>query len=175
MSKRAITTFSNLKVDPTIGGITSQDDIFYPPILTTEERDKLTDIGTGGIIFNSTAKAYQGMISNHWQKMTFSRCGTVDVGDIQGGAVDPLPFTGDLTSAKKDDVEQGSVVTITYEDYGYAPIIMLSNLVSDITKDNVLYAPVIKSVSNNTAEITLIETAEVQNVTLNVLLLNPNT
>lgn len=61
---------SNVSSNTTISGIITASDQFYPPTLTTSERDALT-VTQGALIFNTTENKVQMYLGSEWKSLAF--------------------------------------------------------------------------------------------------------
>ena len=105
------------------------------------------------------------------------RSGTVFVGNVGGTPTGSVATTGAILSANKNNPANGvSTVSITYNDVGYTPLIMLQwydETQSSVAND--VATLVYRTVNNTTAEIYLEETsANAQNGYLHILLVAPS-
>ena len=60
----------NVSSNTTISGIITASDQFYPPTLTTSERDALT-VTQGALIFNTTENKVQMYLGSEWKSLAF--------------------------------------------------------------------------------------------------------
>lgn len=85
MSRPAITRVSNLQVDPSS---TNRNNGFYPPVLTTAQRDQIPNPQAGCIIFNSDTnftQIYQIINGvNLWLNLTATASAATGVGLVTG-------------------------------------------------------------------------------------------
>jgi hypothetical protein len=179
MPRPNITRFANLAID------TSLDDgnpykIMRCPRLTGEEKNDIPEDGLKGgeIIFNTESnifELYNGTEWNSFPNIYSYRTGTVLVGDVRGPADPNLLVSGAITFASKaDDVDQGNIISISYENLGYVPFIFVSTQESN---NNSLYEPVVRNVNSSSAEIFYREPDAIgggQNVLARVLLVKPD-
>ena len=61
---------SNVSSNTTVSGIITASDQFYPPTLTTSERDALT-VTQGALIFNTTENKVQMYLGSEWKSLAF--------------------------------------------------------------------------------------------------------
>ncbi len=61
---------SNVSSNTTVSGIITASDQFYPPTLTTTERDALT-VTQGALIFNTTENKVQMYLGSEWKSLAF--------------------------------------------------------------------------------------------------------
>lgn len=125
---------------------------------------------------DTTDKFFINMKNN----FNFIRTGTIKVGDIAGGSsILPIDYyNGAIKSATKTTRENGTtVVTLTYDDKGYVPIILFSYGDNrDHSGSNDIQPPVIEYVSNINCTIFLDENnnSGVQEATLYIALIKPD-
>ena len=60
----------NVSSNTTISGIITASEQFYPPTLTTSERDALT-VTQGALIFNRTENKVQMYLGSEWKSLAF--------------------------------------------------------------------------------------------------------
>ena len=119
-------------------------------------------------------------IINIKNKYNVIRTGTIRVGDISGGPP-ILPFelyNGAIKSVTKNTRENGTtVISFTYDDKGYEPIILFSYGDNrNNSGSNDISTPVIEYVSNNNCTIYIEEdrNSGIQETTLYIALIKPN-